>query len=499
MRRIFKEINNIIKPEIHHIIFPMPYNDLDATNQNDLYNNAFNLIQFIIHNNKVLLPSDKYCGKIFRSGKSNQFHDRNGHLPVNNSNDLNEGKFFNFVENMDYFTEIFKQDPIALLMCRKMKDYDDRRNRLNIFINYNNNISCKHIIHDNCIRDTFKRFTCNNDNINELKEQNCRNISQGLQNEINKCIIVPIIKLFGINQDELVYDLTYENIINDAKNIFLVNNIPGYNFQGYLDPFTMHDLLKSWDFRTGVRKSKYSEDRCYIYFVMPLLDIIEQILNYNFNANNDLFHLDIRPYLPLNTQINILGIFVDNTPQINPPCNVFRGEFIIPVKHFKKPERYSIFYPRSPNCNIKSYTYDPNVQGRIRLTGSKPIDDNVMDIVGGKYLTNVKEQNDVFSFNKTNVKSKKSITKTKTNDDDLWGFFAGDFKDEDKYIPSKNTLKILQKLKAFSNNKTISKTKTIKSKTFKPNKTKHTKFNETKTKKITNKTKSKRSLSLIEG
>ena len=476
MTKIFKELNlnnNIIKPEIHHIKFPMPYDGLDVADKNELYDNAFNLLQFIIHNNKVILPSNKYCGNIFRSGKSNQFQDRNGHFPVTNSMDLNEGKFFNFVENMDYFTEIFKQEQVALLMCRKMKDYDEERNRLNIFINYNNNVSCKHIIHDNCNQATF------NCTEKVKKEQDCHNISQSLQNEINKCIIVPIVKLFGINNDEFNYDLTYGNIINNAENIFLVNNIPGYQFQGYLDPFNMNELLKSWDFRTGMRNSKYSEDRCYIFFVMPLLEIIEQILNYNFVGNNDLFHLDIKPMLPHNTQINILGIFIDNTLKIpttiNNTCNVFRGEIIIPVKYFKKPERYSIFYPRSLNCNVKSYTKD--IHGRIHLIGSKPIiDPNNMEIDGGKLLTK--------KVNHTTILLKPKLT---IKEDDLWGFFADDLKDEDKYIPSKNTLKILQKLKAFSKNSksksnSNSKSKKISKKITKFNKTKNTKFNKTKTK-----------------
>lgn len=461
--RIFN--NKVIrKPETRHITLPLPYANLSVEDKHILYDNVFNLLKFIINNNKVILPSYKYCGKIFRSGKSYRFQDENGHLPEINSDgiDLNEGIFFNFVE-FNHYLNLNQQEPNGLVMCRKIKNYDDVHRRLNIFIHFNNNISCKHLIQNNNCNNIFKKFKCN---LNEY-DQDCNNISLNLQNEINKCIIVPIVKLFGINVNNFNHELTYPNILNYGLDIQLQNNIPGYDYnvidnQGYLTPYPLSEVLNSWNFANGLRDSKYNGDRCYTYFVMPLFDICEQILNYNFSVHNNLFNLN-NPA----TKVNILGIFVDNTQRIpgGNNCNVFPGEFIIRAKFLKKPERYSIFFPRNDDCNVKSYTYEPNTQRTI-FTGFKHIDRNHMDLTGGKYFT--KKSKTLKASSKSSSKSKslsrkasKSLTSfrkpsSKNNTiskHELWDFFAEDLNDEHKYIPTKKTLLILELLEKYKSNK----------------------------------------------
>jgi hypothetical protein len=380
--------NEIVLPEPKHIIMPQPYNIFHFDDQLILYNNIFDLLKFIINQKLFILPSKKYCGRLFRGGKLGRFQDRNGYLPVSNydkdkQTDSNEGIFFNFTERKGYII-LSPTEPHGISMCRKIKDYIDVEKKINLFLNLNNDQKPCDFIKDVCNR-VFKPFKCN------IKEynQSCFYLSQIIQEKINRCILFYIVKLFCVNSKDLPdYNLLdYNYIIRNEKIIILKNNIPGYDDPGYNMPFTVEDLLKSWNFKTGVRQSYYNCDRCYIYFIMPVIDIMEQIINNQPQSFWDPIlcrNCNVDP----NWKVNLLGLFIDNTMvenSSNNQCNIIDGEFIIRVNNFQIPRRYSIFYPRTTFCNVKSYQYNPQNVYEPILTATLP-------------LANVNQQH-IFNFN----------------------------------------------------------------------------------------------------
>ena len=180
-------------------------------------------------------------------------------------------------------------------------------------------------------------------------------LNKYLQFLFNKCLIVPLIRnyssMYAYNTKKEIEGFEDYRIFNDDE-IKLDKHVPGYPCTGKMTyETTIYHVLRAWDSTTGTRNSFLNEDRIKITLLFQLIDIFNQLLEYE------------------EKNIKILGWTCENTPTSE--SEFFHSELAIAIKYLQDPLRKDIFEKDNKECRVK--IIDPDIAGgkHSRETKSK--------------------------------------------------------------------------------------------------------------------------------
>jgi hypothetical protein len=433
------DIQNAINPTIPPYIFTNYSSILTQNELKQLEIDFFHLVKFLIDNDKCIFP-ENYGKKIYRVTKLGRNDIHNDYYPLGKSVISNcpihgtpqEPTWYS-IEPLYQYLNLTDQNQYGLISCRNIKNIDIQNNRFNLFVDYS----------------SYRLEGCSN--------QRVQYISKRLQYYINKVILIIIVRMYT---DLYNYqgDLSYDFIIQNAEYIKLTKTVNGYNCDDKYQGNTIASLLESWNYKDGTRKSFYNEDRIHSQVLFEIFEYIEYYINqsdYIFDTNYiELIRNEGYPTLPNNTKINLIGWVCDNAPTIKNHCNYFPGEWVIHMKYFKFPLRYSIFDKIDSNCGPTFVKYDQNPPGYIEINENElpewnsitnRFDPNAMEVdnpnameVGGKVNVINNNHNLLQNAPQPLRKSNKTykpkvdifVNKPENKESDLYKVFIHDPKEE---------------------------------------------------------------------
>ena len=319
--------------------------EAEPSEQNEIKRNIILLVQYLLHSNRLITAGFCNSGKIYTTGNSYKMDET--YTPVELSNRVSgiipysEPIWFNMVKSSRY-AKISKTSAYMSIFCKKIYNVSLER-KLLLFVNFSGDTTNGCVAPDGSIP----------------LYNNCLN--KQLQNLINRCILVYIVRNFcgALSYSSYPQPLSYDDIISnvDSPEFNITSHIRGFehvpisgNIRGVIDAFSSI---------TGTRESFFNTDRIFNNMFSELLLTINALINETMTVIGGGFNDQLVAFYEGNIDVNnceILGWVADDCV-IKTCDNFMPAEVSLPLRLLQRESRNNYFY-NDKDCGPTFYRWN---------------------------------------------------------------------------------------------------------------------------------------------
>jgi hypothetical protein len=315
----------------------------DPSEQNEIKRNIILLVQYLLVSNRLITAGFCNGGKIYATGLSYKLDETYTPVELNRRIGVvpySEPIWFNMVKSSRY-SKITETNAYMSIFCKKI---------------YNVSVDQKLLLFVNFSGDTTNGCLAPDEKIpynNSLNKQ--------LQNLINRCILVYIVRNFcgALSYSSYPQPLSYDDIISnvDAPEFNITNHIRGFehvpisgNIKGVIDAFSSI---------TGTRESYFTTDRIFNNMFSELLMTINALINETMRIIGGGLNDPLVAFYQGNIDVNnceILGWVADDCI-LNTCDNFMPAEVSLPLRLLQREYRNNYFY-NDKDCGPTFYRWN---------------------------------------------------------------------------------------------------------------------------------------------